>query len=84
MHKTKKTLPPVFSGGTVRIGIFMNGEKAAKNRTIDTSPEAGGGYLARCARIEAPVCKENIENKIAFGDTFCVMPLLPRALQTLS
>lgn len=67
----------------MRIGIFMNGEKAAKNRTIDTPPEAGGGYLARCARIGAPACKENIENKIAFGDTFCVMPLLPRGFADL-
>ncbi len=57
--------------------------KAAKNRTIDTPPEEGGAYLSRCVRIETPVGAAAPENAVALGDTFSVMPLLPRGFADL-
>lgn len=62
----------------------MKGEKAAKNRTMDTTAAEGAAYLAECLRLRAPVgCVGQIENAVALGDTFSVMPLLPRGFADL-
>lgn len=57
----------------------MPKEKAPRNRTIDTPVSEGRQYIARCISIDSPV--ENIDSvldKTVLGDTFSVVPLLPK------
>lgn len=58
--------------------------KTARNKTINTPVEEGGAYLARCARISAPVSSaEELLGRVALGDAFSVMPLLPHGFADL-
>ena len=58
--------------------------KAKRNKTIDTTIEAGRNYLDRCVRIEDPV--KNIDgyrNRTILGDSLEVMPFLPEGFADL-
>lgn len=52
---------------------------AARNRTIKTTIDEGQEYLGQCIQVTAPVeSVEQIRNKTILGDTFAVLPFLPR------
>lgn len=57
--------------------------KSPRNKTIDLTAEEGAEYLARCVRADAPVAPAQAENRVILGDTFRVMPNLPRAFADL-
>lgn len=53
--------------------------KSPRNKTIDLTVEQGREFLDRCIRVEAPQSSiETVANKTILGDSFEVMPLLPR------
>ena len=52
--------------------------KAERNKTIDLSVEEGKIYLDRCLRATAPMNLETILDRTILGDTFSILPLLPR------
>ncbi len=57
----------------------MKKEKSTRNKTIDISIEEGREYLTRCINIDSPLHSvEEIIDKTILGDTFNVIPLLPR------
>ena len=57
----------------------MPKEKAPRNRTIDTPLAEGGEYLARCIRVDtAPDSITDVLDKTILGDTFSVLPMLPK------
>ena len=61
-----------------RMNADMPGEKAPRNRTIDTPVSKGAEYLARCIRIDQPVSDiRTVMDKTVLGDTFAVCPQLP-------
>ena len=53
--------------------------KAARNKTIDFSVDEGQEYLSHCLKVSQSVSIYDIENKIIVGDTFEVMPNLPKS-----
>lgn len=55
----------------------MGKSKSSRNKTIDTTVEQGGEYLARCISINAVQPIEAVTNKTIIGDTFAVMSMLP-------
>lgn len=56
----------------------MTGEKAGRNKTIDTSISEGAIFLDRCISVtEQQSSLNNILDKTILGDTFSVCPLLP-------
>ncbi len=57
--------------------------KSERNKTIDLSVEEGKKYLERCVRVCAPVSVGEVENRVIVGDTFEVMPMLPRGFVDL-
>lgn len=62
-----------------RMNADMPGEKAPRNRTIDTPVSKGAEYLARCIRIDQPVSDiRTVMDKTVLGDTFAVCPQLPK------
>ncbi len=52
--------------------------KSPKNKTIDISVEAGKKYLDRCLRIDGDVTCDDICDRTILGDTFEVLPHLPK------
>jgi len=57
----------------------MKKQKAARNKTLDITVADGAGYLQKCLTAENDLSQtENIINKVICGDTFAVLPLLPR------
>lgn len=52
--------------------------KAARNRTIDLSVEEGRSYLDRCLTIRTAAKPDEIRDRTICGDTFEVLPKLPR------
>ncbi len=52
--------------------------KAERNKTIDLSVEDGKIYLDRCLRASTPQNRETILDRTILGDTFSILPLLPR------
>lgn len=52
--------------------------KAKRNKTIDLTVEAGQDYLARCVRIAEQADLATVLDKTILGDSFAVLPLLPR------
>ena len=57
----------------------MRKEKAIRNKTLDITVEEGREYLQNCLTAEdALSSKKNIINKTICGDTFQILPLLPR------
>ena len=52
--------------------------KSDRNKTIDLSVEAGREYLDRCVSVTAPAALDDVLDKTILGDSFEVLPLLPR------
>lgn len=52
--------------------------KAKRNKTIDLSVADGAEYLARCISITAPALLPQVLDKTILGNTFDLLPLLPR------
>ena len=61
----------------------MAKEKAPRNKTIDTAPEAGAAYLARCVTVDAPASLADVLDRTICGDALQVLPLLPRGCADL-
>ena len=57
--------------------------KAPKNKTIDLDLEEGRAYLDRCLRPDAPAALEDVLDRTICGDSFTVLPLLPRGFADL-
>lgn len=57
--------------------------KAERNKTIDLDLEQGREYLARCVEVSAPAALGEILNRTIRGDSFAVLPLLPRGFADL-
>lgn len=57
----------------------MPKQKAPRNKTIDTPVSQGESYIKRCIKIESPVADiKEIMDKTIMGNTFDVMPNLPK------
>lgn len=53
--------------------------KSPRNKTIDLTVAEGKEFLDRCIRVETPQSSmDAVANKTILGDSFEVMPLLPR------
>ena len=52
--------------------------KSARNRTIDLSVDEGRMYLDRCLTIRTAASLDEIRDRTVCGDTFEVLPNLPR------
>ena len=52
--------------------------KAPRNKTIDLTVAEGGEYLARCLQLSAPTDLTEVTDKTLLGDTFALLPLLPK------
>ena len=61
----------------------MAKEKAPRNKTLDTAPEAGAAYLARCVTVDAPASLADVLDRTICGDALQVLPLLPRGCADL-
>ena len=57
--------------------------KAARNKTIDLSVEEGKEYLERCLFVEEPLSSAALSDKTVLGDSFSVLPNLPKAFVDL-
>ena len=65
-------------------GDIMPKIKASRNRTIDTSLQEGQHFLSRCINLDKPADDiAALSDKTILGDTFSVMPLLPREFADL-
>lgn len=58
-------------------------KKSPRNKTIDFDLDQGQPYLDRTIQLHSPVDWPSIQDKTVVGDTFEVMPLLPRAFADL-
>lgn len=61
----------------------MEKRKAERNKTIDFPLEEGMQYLNRCIRVDGRVSENDIRNQIIVGDTFQILPYLPRGFVDL-
>ena len=52
--------------------------KSKRNKTIDLPLERGRDYLERCVSPSAPQGLDAVRDQILLGDTFRLLPLLPR------
>ena len=57
--------------------------KAARNRTLDITAEEGAEYLARCLRPTGPLSLPEVLDRTLCGDSFGILPLLPRGFADL-
>ena len=57
--------------------------KAARNKTIDLSVEDGAAYLARCMEVRTPADLSAVLDRTILGDSFTVLPLLPKGFADL-
>ena len=57
--------------------------KSSRNKTIDFPLEQGGRYLERCLSLTSPAVAAEIVDKTILGDSFSLLPLLPRAFADL-
>ena len=57
--------------------------KAARNKTIELTAEEGAEYLARCLRPTGPLSLPEVLNRTLCGDSFEILPLLPRGFADL-
>ena len=57
--------------------------KAARNRTLDITAEEGAEYLARCLRPTGPLSLPEVLDRTLCGDSFDILPLLPRGFADL-
>ena len=62
----------------------MQKNKAVRNKTIDISVEEGAPYLKKCLNKKDDLSTiSNIINKTILGDTFAVLPQLPKSFADL-
>ena len=52
--------------------------RSARNKTIDLTVDEGREYLDRCVTVTAPAALDAVLDKTILGDSFAVLPLLPR------
>ncbi|MBR3485993.1 MAG: site-specific DNA-methyltransferase [Clostridia bacterium] len=52
--------------------------KAGRNKTIDLTVDEGRCYLERCISVDKTVSVEDITDKTILGDTFSVLPYMPK------
>lgn len=52
--------------------------RSKRNKTIDLSVEEGRAYLERCISVTESAVLEDVLDRTILGDTFAVLPLLPR------
>ena len=52
--------------------------KSDRNKTIDLPLSEGKEYLDQCLTITCEQTIESVQDKILLGDTFSVLPLLPK------
>lgn len=52
--------------------------KSKRNKTIDLPLEEGQEYLNRCLTIQEPQSVDAVQDQILLGDTFALLPLLPK------
>lgn len=57
--------------------------KAARNKTMELTAEEGAEYLARCLRPTGPLSLPEVLNRTLCGDSFEILPLLPRGFADL-
>ncbi len=57
--------------------------KAARNKTIELTAEEGAEYLARCLRPTGPLNLPEVLDRTLCGDSFNILPLLPRGFADL-
>ena len=57
--------------------------KAARNKTMDITAEEGAEYLARCLRPTGPLSLPEVLDRTLCGDSFDILPLLPRGFADL-
>ena len=57
--------------------------KAPRNKTIDFGVEEGRAYLDRCLRLDTPAALGDVLDRTICGDSFAVLPLLPRGFADL-
>ena len=57
--------------------------KAPRNKTIDLDLEEGAAYLARCVKLSGPAELSAVLDRTILGDSFAVLPLLPRGFADL-
>ena len=57
--------------------------KAARNKTIELTAEEGAEYLARCLRPTGPIALSEALDRTLCGDSFEILPLLPRGFADL-
>jgi site-specific DNA-methyltransferase (adenine-specific) len=57
--------------------------KAERNKTIDLDLEQGKECLARCIEVSAPAALSDVLDRTILGDSFKVLPLLPRGFADL-
>ena len=57
--------------------------KAARNKTIDLGVEDGRAYLDRCLRLDTPAALGDVLDRTICGDSFAVLPMLPRGFADL-
>lgn len=57
--------------------------KAKRNKTIDMTAQEGRCYQQRCIQIKAPALQEQILDRTIWGDSFQVLPLLPKGFADL-
>ena len=57
--------------------------KAPKNKTIDLDLEEGRAYLDRCLRLDASAALGDVLDRTICGDSFALLPLLPRGFADL-
>ena len=55
-----------------------------RNKTITLSEAQRAAYLARCLTVSSPVNAASVRDRTICGDSFAVLPLLPRALADLA
>lgn len=52
--------------------------KSPRNKTIDLSYDEGKHYLERCLRADSPLSLDTLTDRILIGDTFSLLPHLPK------
>ena len=58
--------------------------KSARNKTIDLPLEEGRAYLDRCISVQEPAEPDDVLDRVILGDSFSVLPNLPRACVDLA
>ena len=52
--------------------------KSSRNKTIDLPLAEGQAYLERCLRVSEAQTLDVVQDRVILGDTFAVLPLLPK------